>query len=132
MHIEEILIGTAKRSPAEAAEWCPVIKSVYQGGAAAGWVMDDLAILALTTHMAALLERLQAGESIEPIDEEIIAQIDGQAMTMAASALKPAFDYYHRAANRSEIALVALHLAAAKERLSEAMSGSEDNGTAAK
>lgn len=102
-----------RNTPALASRLLPV----YHAGDEAGWQMDEMALLALTSHMVALVQRLDSREVIEPIEEEHLAQIAPWAQDMAQQMLTPLFSAAGLPVDRSEVGLVALHLAAAAERI---------------
>ncbi len=99
-------------------QYASLIHNSYKVGEQNGWVMDEQAIIGLTAHMLALIDRLERKTPLsEPIDREVATQIDESAMRLAKKVLMPIFQQYGASADTSEIVLVALHFAAAKERL---------------
>lgn len=85
-----------------------------------GCDLDDVAKLGLGAHMAGFLERLQVKKMVADIGPEIRAQIDRRWMQLAKEMTLPLFREFGLAEDESEIALIALHLGAAKARAEEA------------
>ena len=114
--VKKIVIGLDAEK--QSLQHVPLIYGSYQIGEQGGWLMDELAVIGLTTHMLAFLDRLEQATPLEePIGPELVAQIEERAMNLAKQMLTPIFRQYGTSVDTAEVVLVALHLAAARERL---------------
>lgn len=110
-------------------EHVPLIHASYKIGEQGGWSMDELGLIGLTTHVLALIDRL---ERRSPIDQSIGAEsaveVEKGAMELAERMLAPIFRQHATSVDTSEVVLVALHLAAAKERLGGSLESAGNTG----
>ena len=84
----------------------------------AGFVLDGPAQLGLVVHLASLIRRLAKGELILGIDTAVLNEVPRDCMDMAARLLQPLYDKTNQLVDPTEVGLVALHFAAARERVS--------------
>jgi hypothetical protein len=92
-------------------------------GAEAGIRFDEPARLALANHLAALIRRLAVGEVLQGIDASAFAEIPGPFLAMANRLIGPLYAEVGRPVDPAEVGLVALHFAAAHERMSSNSTG---------
>ncbi len=90
---------------------------------AAGIPMDEQAELALAAHLAALCRRLEQGERVADIDAALFEQVPAAYRRMARELLQPLYDARGLEVDQTEIGLVALHYAAARERAGQENAG---------
>lgn len=80
-----------------------------------GILLNEQFKIGLYSHMVSFIRRLRSGEKVMAISDEILAQLDKESMELAMTILKPLFEKYDIPVDMSEIALVAIHIQAAKE-----------------
>ncbi|MFZ7132564.1 MAG: PRD domain-containing protein [Eubacteriales bacterium] len=66
------------------------------------------------SHMISLIRRLEEGEEMSYIGDDVFNQIDEDSVNIAEEVLTPLFDKHHKNVDRSEILLVAIHIQTAK------------------
>ncbi|MCL5039267.1 MAG: PRD domain-containing protein [Firmicutes bacterium] len=107
-------------SSREVKELEKVLPEMFDFSNSHGFDLDDMGKLGLAAHMVSFLQRLQARKMVADIGAEVRAQIDSGWMRIARQMTGPLFQEHDLGEDESEIALIALHLGAAKARAEEA------------
>lgn len=82
----------------------------------AGLPLDEQAVLGLAAHLASLNRRLAQGELVNGVDAAMFDEVPLEYRTMARELLQPLYDDLGRDVDLTEVGLIALHYAAARER----------------
>ena len=71
---------------------------------------DDNMVMGFLNHTFALFQRLQTGERLPDLGDDVLSQIDPEAVKLAKDALKIIEDVKGTVLDEAEIALVAIHI----------------------
>ena len=80
---------------------------------------NDTEEYVFSNHIVCLLKRLKSGELIDPIDEEMMKEIDYDVFDLTEKCIEPIFKKYNLEISRSEVFLVATHIQMNKIRKEE-------------
>ena len=80
---------------------------------------NDTEEYVFSNHIICLLKRIKSGELIEPIDEEMMNEIDDDVFALTEECIASTFKKYGLEINRSEVFLVATHIQMNKMRKEE-------------
>lgn len=80
--------------------------------------MDDNADLMFSNHVMCLLKRIETGEYVPAMDEELFAELSDRAREMASDLMADAFSKAGQEPDKTEVLMLATHLdvAMAKEK----------------
>ena len=80
---------------------------------------NDTEEYVFSNHIVCLLKRIKSGELIDPIDEEMMKEIDEDVFKLTNECIAPTFKKYGLEADLSEVFLVATHIQMNKMRKEE-------------
>lgn len=89
----------------------------------AGVPLDEQARLGLAAHLASLCRRLARGERVEAVDAALFEEVPILYRRMARELVQPLYDELGLDVDPTEVGLIALHYAAARERAAEKNAG---------
>ena len=78
--------------------------------AAAGVDFGPHGEVGFISHAVSLVKRLETGERVKDLGEEVLAQLEEGAVALSRRVLEPLEEAYATALDRTELALVAIHV----------------------
>ena len=75
-----------------------------------GVFFDESGDIGFISHAISLVKRLESGEKVKDLGEEVLAQLEEGAVALARRVLEPLEEAYATALDRTELALVAIHV----------------------
>ncbi len=96
------------------------IPPLLQGLEERGVVFDENGSIGFIPHAIALVKRLETGEKVKPLDDDVLSQLEEEAIDISRQVLRPIEEAYGVALDDSELALVTIHVQTAMAKAEKA------------
>lgn len=96
------------------------IPPLLQGLEERGVVFDENGSIGFISHAIALVKRLETGEKVKPLDDDVLSQLEEEAIDISRQVLRPIEEAYGVALDDSELALVTIHVQTAMAKAEKA------------
>ena len=85
-----------------------------------GVAFDENGSIGFISHAIALVKRLETGEKVKPLDDDVLSQLEEEAIDISRQVLRPIEEAYGVALDDSELALVTIHVQTAMAKAEKA------------
>ena len=96
------------------------IPSLLQGLEERGVAFDENGSIGFISHAIALVKRLETGEKVKPLDDDVLSQLEEEAIDISRQVLRPIEEAYGVTLDDSELALVTIHVQTAMAKAEKA------------
>ena len=96
------------------------IPPLLQGLEERGVAFDENGSIGFISHAIALVKRLETGEKVKPLDDDVLSQLEEEAIDISRQVLRPIEEAYGVTLDDSELALVTIHVKTAMAKAEKA------------
>lgn len=96
------------------------IPALLQGLEERGVAFDENGSIGFISHAIALVKRLETGEKVKPLDDDVLSQLEEEAIDISRQVLRPIEEAYSVTLDDSELALVTIHVQTAMAKAEKA------------
>ena len=96
------------------------IPPLLQGLEERGVAFDENGSIGFISHAIALVKRLETGEKVKPLDDDVLSQLEEEAIDISRQVLRPIEEAYGVTLDDSELALVTIHVQTAMAKAEKA------------
>ena len=96
------------------------IPALLQGLEERGVAFDENGSIGFISHAIALVKRLETGEKVKPLDDDVLSQLEEEAIDISRQVLRPIEEAYGVTLDDSELALVTIHVQTAMAKAEKA------------
>lgn len=94
----------------------PLMEDLAQRGV----TFDEHGSLGVVSHLMALVKRMETGERVKSLGDDVLDQLDEGSIEIARQVLRPLEEAYAMTLDQSELALVTIHVQTALMKLGKA------------
>lgn len=87
---------------------------------ARGVTFDENGSIGFISHAIALVKRLETGEKVKALDDDVLSQLEEEAIDISRQVLRPIEAAYGVTVDDSELALVTIHVQTAMAKMARA------------
>lgn len=96
------------------------VPAIMEDLARRGVLFDENGSLGVVSHLMALVKRLETGERVKSLGDDVLDQLDEEPIETARQVLAPLEEAYGLTLDASELALVTIHVQTALMKLGKA------------
>ena len=96
------------------------IPALLQGLEERGVAFDENGSIGFISHAIALVKRLETGEKVKPLDDDVLSKLEEEAIDISRQVLRPIEEAYGVTLDDSELALVTIHVQTAMAKAEKA------------
>ncbi len=85
-----------------------------------GVVFDENSGIGFISHAISLVKRLESGEKVKDLGEDVLSQLEEDALSISRKVLEPIEKAYGVTLDHSELALVTIHVQTAMMKMKKA------------
>lgn len=123
MKVLDQVASSLQLSPEEYRKTADLVAQAQAIATRAQLPLDEQAVLGLAAHLASLCRRLALGEQVGCVDVDMFDEVPVEYRRMARDLIQPLYEELGRELDLTEVGLIALHYAAARERADNATAG---------